>query len=193
LVLAPALSWWALHGDATAVAATLSPVRVPGWSGPLAASGIWRPIFIGADSERFATYRQGASTVEWYTADYAFQRQGRKLLGYYNSILGKGGFTVLDQGVDSVRPFVNLQLRDEDGAPSLLWYTYKIGERTLTSGLHAQLWYGATSLAGPVDSQFIAFRAKCEPDCTAAAQQLRLFVASICDTTSRFYNCRRDP
>ena len=193
LVLAPALSWFAMRGDGTAVAAAPSAVSVPGWSGPVAASSTWRPIFIGADSEQFATYQRGAATVEWYTADYAFQRQGRKLLGYYNSILGEGGFTVLDQGVDSVRRFVNLQLRDEEGAQSLLWYAYKIGERTTTSGLHAQLWYGVTSLAGPVDSQIIAFRAKCEPDCTAANQQLRLFVASICDTTSRFYNCRRDP
>ena len=193
LLLAPALSWFAMRRDAAAVATSPSSVRVPGWSGPLAASSPWRPIFMGADSERLATYRQGAASVEWYTADYAFQRQGKKLLGYYNSILGNGGFTVLDQGVDSVRTFANLQLRDEDGARSLLWYAYKIGERTMTSGLHAQLWYGVTSLAGPVDSQIIAFRAKCEPDCTAASQQLRLFVASICDTTSRFYNCRRDP
>ena len=195
LVLAPALSGLAMRGDAAAVATTPLPVRVPGWSGPLAASSTWRPIFIGADSERFATYRQGASAVEWYTADYAFQRQGRKLLGYSNSILGKGGFTVLDQGIqaDSAQRFVNLQLRDQEGEQSLLWYAYKIGERTLTSGLRAQLWYGVTSLAGPVDSQIVAFRAKCEPDCAAAHQQLRLFVASICDTTSRFYNCRRDP
>jgi hypothetical protein len=150
---------------------------------------------MGADSVRFASYRQGASAVEWYTADYAFQRQGRKLLGYYNSILGKGGFTVLDQGIqaDAAQRFVNLQLRDQEGAQSLVWYTYKIGEQTMTSGLRAQVWYGVTSLAGPVDSQIVAFRAKCEPDCGAAREQLRLFVASICDTTSRFYNCRRDP
>jgi hypothetical protein len=150
---------------------------------------------MGADSERFASYRQGASAVEWYTADYAFQRQGRKLLGYYNSILGKGGFTVLDQGMqaDAGQRFVTLQLRDQEGAQSLVWYAYKIGEQTMTSGLRAQLWYGVTSLLGPVDSQIVAFRAKCEPDCAAAREQLRLFVASICDTTSRFYNCRRDP
>jgi EpsI family protein len=195
LALAPALSWVAMRGDAAAVVAAPMPARVPGWRGPLAASSTWRPIFIGADSERLATYRQGASAIEWYTADYAFQRQGRKLLGYYNSILGNGGFTVLGQGIqaDASQRFVNLQLRDQEGAQSLLWYAYRIGERTMTSGLRAQLWYGVTSLAGPVDSQIVAFRANCEPDCAAAREQLRLFVASICDTTSRFYNCRRDP
>jgi hypothetical protein len=195
LALAPAVSWWAMRGDAVAIVTTPSFARVPGWSGPLATPSDWKPIFVDADSERFATYRRGASSVEWYTAEYAFQRQGRKLLGYYNSIVGKDSFMVVNQGIegDSGGRFVSLLLRDQEEARSLLWYTYKIGERTMTSGLRAQLWYGVTSLSGPVDSQIIAFRAKCEPDCAAASQQLRLFVASICDTTSRFYNCRRDP
>ena len=194
LALAPALSWVAMHGDATAVAANLAPVPVPGWSGPLAASSPWRPIFIGADRERFATYERGARVVEWYTADYAFQRQGRKLLGYYNSIIGRGAFMVLDQGIeaDPSQRFVSLELRDEEGSQSLIWYAYRIGGRAMTSALYAQLWYGATSLTGPVDSQIVAIRAKCEPDCAAAREQLRLFALSICDTTSRFYNCRRD-
>lgn len=195
LALAPALSWAAMRGDARAVAASLLPARVSGWSGPFEASSPWRPIFIGADSERFATYRRGDAVVEWYSADYAFQRQGRKLLGYYNSILGTGGSTVFDQGMeaDGSRRFVTLQLRDREGAKSLLWYDYKIGSRTMTSGLRAQLWYGVSSLAGPVDSRIIAFRAKCELDCAAAREQLRLFAASICDNASRFDNCRRDP
>jgi EpsI family protein len=195
LTLAPALSWMAMCGDARAHAAPPLPVSVPGWSGPQSAASTWRPIFMSADSERLAAYRQGGSAVEWYTADYAYQRQGRKLLGYYNSILGNGDFTVLDEGIEAnaAQRFVRLQLRDEDGAQWLVWYFFRIGGRALTSGLRAQLWYAATSLAQPVDSQIVAFRAKCEPDCAAAREQLRLFVASICDTTSRFYNCRRDP
>jgi exosortase A len=195
LALAPALSWEAMRGDATAIPAALAPVPVAGWSGPLAVSSPWRPIFIGADSERFAAYERGTAVVEWYTADYAFQRQGRKLLGYYNSVIGHGAFLILDQGIeaDASQRFVSLRLGDERGAQSLIWYAYRIGKRTMTSGLRAQLWYGVTSLAGPVDSQFVAIRAKCEPDCAAASEQLRLFAATICDTTSRFYNCRRDP
>src|SRR3984957_3454743 len=91
LALGPALSWVAMRGDASAVTAPPLPAIAQGWSGPLSAPSAWHPVFVGADSERFATYRRGAAAVEWYTADYAFQRQGRKLLGYYNSILGSGG------------------------------------------------------------------------------------------------------
>jgi len=195
LALGPALSWVAMRGDASAVTASPLPAIVPGWNGPLSASSTWHPIYVGADSERFATYRHGAAAVEWYTADYAFQRQGRKLLGYYNSILGAGGFTVVNRGIaaDGSRRFVEMELQDAQGARSLLWYVYKIGPRPMISGLLAQLWYAVNSLLKPVDSQLVAFRTKCEPDCTAAREQLRLFVARICDATSRFDNPRRDP
>jgi EpsI family protein len=195
LALGPSVAWAAARGDAAAtVGAPLLSERVQGWSGPLAAPTDWRPIFIGADSQSLATYRRDAASVEWYMADYAFQHQGKKLLGYNNSILGAGGFTVLDQGVVShgAHRFVDMQLRDPQGAQSLLWYTYKIGPRTFASGLHAQLWYGVSSLAGRVDSRIVAFRAKCEPDCAAASAQLRLFIASICDDASRFDNCGRE-
>jgi EpsI family protein len=194
MAVAPALSWWAMQGDATAVPAMSAAVAVPGWSGPVTTSSPWRPVFIGADREQFATYQQGAAAVEWYSVDYAFQRQGRKLLGYYNSIPGMG-FAVLEEGIeaDAGGQFATFLLSDPQAAQSLIWYVYKIGAHTLTSGTRAQLWYGVTSIASPVDSRVVALRAKCEPDCAAARKHLRLFVASICDTTSRFYNCRRDP
>ena len=192
LAIGPVLCWAAMRGDTAAVAALQPAAQVPGWAGPLEDPSAWKPIFKGADREELATYRRGSTVIEWYTADYAFQRQGRKLLGFENSLPG-AGVTILQQDVatDALRPFVALRLRDPDGAPSLLWYVYKIGTRAITSGLGAQLWYGIASLAGPVDSQVVAFRSKCDADCTLAHEQLRRFVASICDATSRFDNCRR--
>jgi exosortase A len=195
VTLGPALSWAAGHADVATVIGHPSPTSVPGWSGPLPALTGWKPVFIGADRELLATYRRGAAEVEWYKADYASQRQGKKLLGYYNSVLGSDEFRVLDQDVviRGHHRFVNLQLENARREQSLLWYFYEIGTRELTSGLRAQLWYGVSSLAGPVDSGIVAFRAKCEPDCAAAGEQLRLFVDSICDDASRFGDCRRDP
>jgi len=192
--LGPTLAWTAARRDAAAVAAPAFAQRVSGWDGPLAAASRWRPLFIGADWEIFGLYRRGSAEVEWYTADYVFQRQGKKLLGYDNSILGADAFAVLEEDVvtDGVHGFVDLRLRDAQGAQSLLWYVYEIGTREMTSGLRAQLWYGAASLAGPVDSRIIALRAKCDPDCAAARARLQLFAANICDNASRFDNCWRD-
>jgi len=193
LVVGPVLSWVAMRGDAAAVGTLQPRVQVPGWAGPFEDPSGWRPIFKGADREELAAYRRGSTAIEWYTADYAFQRQGRKLLGFENSLPG-AGVTILQENVvaDAARPFVDLRLRDPDGTQSLLWYVYKIGPRTLTSGLRAQLWYGVASLVGPVDSQIVALRTKCDADCSLAHEQLRGFVASICDAVSRFDNCRRD-
>jgi exosortase len=192
LAVGPVLCCFAMRGDSAAVATLQPPVQVAGWAGPLEDPNGWRPIFKGADREELAAYRRGGALIEWYAADYAFQRQGRKLLGFENSLFG-AGVTIMQEKVvaDAPRPFVDLRLRDADGAQSLLWYVYKIGRRTMTSGLHAQLWYGVASIAGPVDSQIVAFRTKCDADCTLATEQLRGFVASICDATSRFDNCRR--
>ena len=115
--LGPALAWAAARGDAAAVAAPGLARRVSDWDGPLAAASRWRPLFIGADWEIFALYRRGSAEVEWYTADYVFQRQGKKLLGYDNSILGANAFAVLGEDVVTAgaQRFVDLHLQDPAG------------------------------------------------------------------------------
>jgi len=195
LLVGPAIGWAAARGDRTSAVPRPSPVSVRGWSGPQANTNPWKPIFVGADSEQRAVYRRGNAEVEWYTADYAFQRQERKLAGYDNSVVGSGGFMILDQGpiIRGSRRFMGLTLQDAAGVQSRVWYVYEVGKRATTSALRADLWYGVTSLWGSVDSRILAFRAQCEPDCAAAQAQLGLFVDGICDDASRFGNCRRDP
>jgi hypothetical protein len=155
----------------------------------------WRPVFIGADSERLSSYRREAAVVEIYTAEYAFQRQGKKLLGFSNSVLGADAYIVLDQSVvgRGSHRFISLEVQDAQGVRSLLWYVYEIGNREMTSGLRAQLWYGVRSLAAPVDARIVALRAECPADCVVAREELQAFVDSICDDTSRFGDCRRGP
>jgi EpsI family protein len=196
LALGPALAWAAaVRIDSKTVVQPLQLVPVRGWSPAITATTTWKPIFIGADSERLASYRRGALGVEWYTADYAYQRQGRKLLGYENSVFGAGQFTVVSQRAEAhaAHRFVELTVLSAAGEESLLWYFYDVAGHATTSGLRAALWYGMTSLTAPADSRFSAFRAPCEPDCTAARTSLGLFVEGICEDASRFGDCRRDP
>jgi EpsI family protein len=194
LAIGPAGALVAARRDDAAVTVSIMPERIAGWSRELESSREWKPVFISADQELFATYRRDAAEVEWYTAVYRFQRQERKLLGYYNSIFGASEFAVPDETAVArgSHRFVPLLLQDTQGKQSLLWYAYTIGTRSWTSGPLAQVWYGVASLAGPVDSAVVAFRAKCEPDCDAARERLASFAASLCDT-SRFGDCRRAP
>jgi EpsI family protein len=193
LVLGPAIAWSAVRGDARAVMPPRLPETVRGWSGPLPTLHEWRPVFIGADSEWIAAYRRASAVVEWYTADYAFQRQGRKLSGYDNSPMGQQ-FVLVDRGpvASDIHRFMGLTLQDKAGAQSRVWYVYEVAGREMTSPLRAELWYGVTSLLTPVDSRILAFRAQCNPDCAAAQVQLGAFVDGICDDASRFGECRSD-
>lgn len=192
--LGPALAWAAARGDTVAAVAQRTAQQVSGWEGPLAVESIWHPRFVGADSETLARYRRAFADVEWYSAEYAFQRQDKKLLGYENSILGVGAFAVLDEDrvTAGAHQLVDLHLQDAAGVQSHLWYVYEVGALEFTSGLRAQLWYGVKSLAGPVGSRILALRANCDPDCAAARERLRDFTARICENASRFDNCRRD-
>jgi len=194
VALGPLFEWLAARNDVAAVAGSSLAPYVFGWSGPDAAADTWRPLFVGADTVSLVAYKHDGAQIGWYTADYAFQRQGKKLLGYGNSIFDASAFALLDQGVvaPDAHRFVELRLQDANGAQSVIWYAYEVGGHRMTSGLRAQLYYGLHSLAGPVDSRIVALRAKCDPDCAAAHEQLRLFSASICDNASRFDNCRRD-
>jgi EpsI family protein len=194
VAVGPMLAWMATRGDAIERPTPSLAPRVDGWSGPVATPNSWRPVFVGADTESLVAYRRGAAEVEWYAADYAFQRQGKKLLGYDNSMFDPRAYAVLDEGAvaAAAQQFVQLRLQDTAGAQSLIWYFYEIDGHPMTSGLRAELFYGWHSLIGPIDSRVIAWRTSCDPDCAAAQEQLRLFSTSICDNASRFDNCRRD-
>ena len=194
MLVGPVLGWGAARRDEGATAAPLAAASVPGWDGPFAAQNLWHPVFIGADRQMLARYQRGSTQVEWYTAVYRFQRQGKKLLGYDNSITGVDSIAIPGQDAVSAagRRFVAVHLQDMKGAQYLLWYAYEIGTLQLTSGLRAQLWYAAVSLLHPIESRIVAYRATCDPDCAAARDALAHFAAAICDNASRFDNCRQD-
>jgi len=193
LAAGPASAWMAINAHPAVLDARFQPPEVPGWTSTATPTN-WRPVFIGADREEFRSYRRGGDSVEWYAAEYAFQQQGKKLLGYNNSIVGVGAFAVLDQGIATsrARRFAFLHLQDDQGVEWVLWYVFEVGPHVTTSGFRAQLWYGASSITKAVDARIISLRAKCDPDCTSARAELARFVDGVCDDASRFSDCRRD-
>jgi hypothetical protein len=194
LAVGPAIAWMAANAHPAVLDAGFPPTTVPGWTSTSTPTD-WRPVFIGADREAFRSYRRGADSVEWYAAEYASQHQGKKLLGYNNSIVGVGAFSLLDQGIatSGARRFAYLHLQDAQGTQWVLWYVFEVGPHITISGFNAQLWYGMSSITKAVDARIIALRAKCSPDCAFARAELTRFVDSVCDDASRFGDCRRDP
>jgi hypothetical protein len=128
------------------------PENPAGWSGPHAAkagaSGAgWNPVFPGADYRQMGEYRRDGRRVEAFVAAYAFQQQGKELVGYDNSLSGT-------------------QL--EAGQPFTMRHVYRIGRLQTKIGIVAQLGYALQSLGAAPVSGIIALRAACTPDCVSA-------------------------
>jgi hypothetical protein len=92
----------------------------------------WRPIQRAADHERRTGYTCGGAQLEWYSAWYREQLPGKKLGGYDNHLEGSG--RIIDSSVETVgeRRLRALRL-EQDGAQTMLWIWYRVGERECRS------------------------------------------------------------
>jgi len=171
LWLGPALAVWANHrGMATVPQYSLPALEQP-WLGPTSADGTWRPIFQGVDQEQLGSYRRDDRTVDAYRAVYRMQRQGKKLIAWGNNPLGSEPVTLVRSATISFegRPFVESVTEDEGQQRWLVWYSYRIGERSYAQPVSAQLAYGLASLLAPTPSSVLVFRTRCrQSDCADA-------------------------
>ncbi|HZF17221.1 MAG TPA: EpsI family protein [Steroidobacteraceae bacterium] len=150
---------------------------VPGWDGPLPATGNWKPRFIGATREASALYRHAQDAVEIYVAHYDEQREGAELASADNSILGGlERLAVVEQRTLSAPRALN-EIVLEGGARErwVLWYGYVVGNRAFASAHSQALWYGLASLRTVQASRVAAVRAACGNDCAAARANLETF------------------
>lgn len=132
------------------------PENPAGWSGPHEANAgaygtDWSPVFAGADYRQMGAYRRDGRRVEAFVAAYAFQQQGKELVGYDNSLAGK---------------------QPKSGQAFVMRHVYRIGRLHTPSGVMAQLGYAVQSLGGTPLSSIVALRAACTPDCVSASTAL---------------------
>lgn len=171
MIVGPVWSFLAAASDASSAPAAL-PVDPGDWRGPFSASSRWQPYYPGADAEQRAEYRREANAVTVYVATYARQRQGKELIGYDNSILGKSSDTVASAASLPDLVIKELEVSEPGSATSLVWYQYTIGSRALARDITAQLYYGAASLVSSPVSRIVAMRAECASDCAQARAAL---------------------
>ncbi|HEY0941118.1 MAG TPA: EpsI family protein [Steroidobacter sp.] len=158
------------------------PAGAGTWSGPQAAADDerWTPVFAGADVQRSGRYADATSTVHAYAAAYAFQTQGKELVGYENSVLGPGNQRVLSSTrIEPHGALTELLLQDAEGRQALLWYYYRIGKLQTNREAIAQAWYGIASLASIPPSRVVALRAACVPDCDSARASLNSLLRQV--------------
>lgn len=153
------------------------PSAPVGWQGPLPArSSDWTPRFENASLVSAQYYLDAhGQAVEVFEAAYREQRQGAKLLGYGNSLLGsENAWRALEQQVEDGAggAWAQMTVVDAQGRRALIWSRYQVGDHAFVRPRLAQLWYGVAALARPVVSSVTALRARCLPGCAAAHQRL---------------------
>jgi EpsI family protein len=171
MLVGPAWSLVATASNAGSEPAAL-PVDPGDWRGPFSARSRWQPYYPGADAQQRAEYRGETGAVTVYVATYASQRQGKELIGYDNSILGKSSDASASAASLPDLMIKELEVSAPDEGRSLIWYRYRIGARPFARDITAQLYYGVASLVSSPVSQIIAMRAECVPDCAQARAAL---------------------
>lgn len=147
------------------------------WTGPLEASGNWRPEYPAADQQDLKQYSSAEGAVEAFVAVYYTQSQGKELVGYGNSATGH---ELIVRELVTVRTGSGGEVKealvsDVQGRQSIVQFAYEVGERSFVSGLRSQLWYGLASLGTAPVSRVVAVRASCEGDCGGARELLSRF------------------
>jgi EpsI family protein len=135
------------------------------WSGPIAAHGDWKPVFLGSDAEISAAYaNQQAERVDLYVAFYATQRQGHEAINESNSLFERDTWAIdgddatpnaISVPVNSDRPLlvVESRLRNKETARErITWHWYEIAGMEVTDPTFAKVAQLVGRLRGRTDA-----------------------------------------
>lgn len=166
--------------DISNVRLSVSDMQKGEWVAESRASG-WTPTLQGADATAQRGYRAAdGGRVDMFVAVYLWQKQGKELHGYGNSVVGDLHARIEAQEVIEREgtPINELVLEDAAGAQQLIWYYYEIGSTRTASGLGQQFLYAAQSLTSAPTSKIVGMRSACANDCAAARVRLANFLRS---------------
>ncbi|MGH8227119.1 MAG: exosortase [Steroidobacteraceae bacterium] len=161
------------------------PEAPAGWRGPMPDTvSEWSPRFVDASAESLRLYVDSyAKPIEVFAVAYRTQTQDAKLLGYRNDLLGSAkplqaqSQRIADSPAGHWRETVAV---DATGARSLIWWRYRIGDRTFIRPRLSQLWYGLEALtSSPPVSSLTALRTDCGAGCSAARDRLAAAAARL--------------
>jgi EpsI family protein len=156
----------------------LLPSHVGAWKGPQSvADADWQPLFPAADLVQMGKYSTAGKDVEMFVAAYSSQRQGKEIVSYDNSVVGKDAATLSRQDLPGHTKEVVAVA--PNGHQFVVRYFYQIGSLRTDNDLQEQLHYATASLHGNPLSMAVAMSARCAPDCDAARATLEAFAAQV--------------
>jgi len=188
IALGPAL---AAYGDARSRAASAAvelaaPAGVGAWSGPAPQREPWDPQFPDADATFGADYVRGADRVSLYLAVYRSQSDQRELVNERNSVYdperwGRSARVEVPVPLAGARPgrVLEVSMRRPAHGHRLVWHTYYVGGRYVTSGWLAKLYQLRGVLAGTTGGAVVAVSTRVEGGERSARERLRAFLAEM--------------
>ena len=154
------------------------PVNSQDWREETPGQSTWHPRFVGVDEQIWKNFIKDGQVVEVFAARYWQQSQGREVAGFENAPFGEGA-RVMSTGARAPLPLWNeSRVRDAEGREWIVWSAYLIEGAWFTSSLHAQVYYGWSSLFSSPSSTAVLLRAACQPDCASGQQALVAFSES---------------
>jgi exosortase A len=139
LAAARAYADYANHADRAAAGAPLQlPPAPPGWTRFDSYIDTWRPVFIGADETRLATYTKEGRAVHMFVAVYRQQRENAELVSSSNSIVDDHGWARAGSGraraiVDGGPITVEMTRMVRRGRGRVAWHWFWVGDEYTAS------------------------------------------------------------
>jgi EpsI family protein len=118
------------------------PAGTGGWTGPLASSDDWAPVFHGAISQK-KVYQKANEQVILYLGFYPAQKQGEELISDLNRINNKEIWKThyprarLKQAND--QQVLEQLMKKRNGEQRLVWYWYRVAGRNTTNKYEAKI------------------------------------------------------
>jgi EpsI family protein len=160
------------------------PVLLERWQGPFVPDETWHPHFVGASDSVRVAYSSQSGRVEVYLNTYGVQRPGAKLIYFENTLWAPRDWSpVADRSSLGSLPWfgspapVVMDARSPSGELWSVSYLYRVGGRSMSHALLAQLSYGVGSLTHAPAAGVVAFATRCANSCEVAHRLLADFWA----------------
>lgn len=146
ILWAPAYAWALFPQPSDPAHPPEFPPFNAAWSATDSAASDWRPRFVGADGELFATYERAGEHVALFIAYYDHQRQGAEVVYYANSMADGARWQLTGTGIarlsiagDRPRDARVDYLTSMSGKRVVVWW-YWVGNRLTADPIEAKIY-----------------------------------------------------
>ncbi|MEJ2619749.1 MAG: EpsI family protein [Candidatus Thiodiazotropha sp.] len=158
----------------------------------------WNPRWLNADFEKRTAYRVAGINVDFYTAYYATETQGKEAVNDLNRAYAKGVWFRTDRVIREIDLSggrkISIQeetIVDNKKNERIVWLWYYIGGELTSSRLQSKLYGILGAFKGQTDSSVIVLSSEKTADGSEARKRMTEFTDLMIDEIERNYAVRK--